>query len=73
MVIEQDKYIAVTKQRILCLKGWILKSRLNANQVKLFASPSQVKQFLETQRSYVSIKYEIKKVKVRIEVIEDES
>ena len=69
MLIEQNKYIAVTPQRILCVKGWVLKSLLNDNQVKLFKTPSHIEQFFETARkSYGKPKYEVKKVKVRIEV-----
>ena len=71
MLIEQDKYIATTEKRILCAGGWKLKSNLNDCQVKLFPTPSHVKQFLEDRQA--KHKFKVEKVKVRIEVLTDES
>lgn len=73
MILQDNiKYIAVTKHRVLCAKGWMLFSKLDTCQIKLFPKPSNIKQFFENTSNYVNPRYEVKKVKVRIEVIEDE-
>ena len=73
-MILQDviKYIAVTKHRVLCDGGWKLKSNLENCQIKLFKSSSHVQQFFENS-NYIKPKYDVEKVKVRIEVLENES
>ena len=74
MVIEQDRYVAVAKDRILCVKGWILMNNLRTNQVKLFPTPSHIEQYFEVcRKSCGRPKYEAKKVKVQIEVLDYES
>lgn len=73
-MVLQDciKYIATTKQRVLCEGGWKLKSRLENCQVKLFTAPSQIEIFYENTSRYVKPKYTPAKVKVRIEVLDDD-
>lgn len=71
MIIEQKRYVAVAKGRILCVKGWIPIDNLKSNQVKLFQTPSHIEQhFEEGRKTYGKPKYEIKKVKVKMEVFE---
>ena len=71
MLIEQNRYVAVAKDRILCVKGWIPINNLKNNQVKLFPTPSHIEQHFEVGKaSYGRPKYEVKKVKVRIEVFD---
>ena len=72
-MILQDgiKYIAVTDKRVLCAKGWKLKSMLKDCQVKLFVKPHAIEQFFENTSNYVKPKYKVQKVKIKIEVLED--
>lgn len=65
------KYIAVTKHRVLCDGGWKLKSNIENCQIKLFVSKNAIEQFFENS-NYIKPKYMISKVKVQIEVLEDE-
>ena len=70
MIQDCIKYIAVAKQRILCIKGWILQSNLKENQIRLFPTPAHIEQFFENK--IIKPKYQTRKVKVRIEVLGDE-
>jgi hypothetical protein len=72
MLIEQTKYIAESKERILCLKGWVLKNKIWKQQVKLFETPCHIEQFFENSKR-PKIKYKAVKVKVRIEVFDSVS
>lgn len=65
------KYIACTKQRVLCAKGWKLRSNLKDCQIKVFPSAAAIEHFFETASNYVKPKYYIQKVKIKIEVLED--
>ena len=64
------KYIAVSKSndRVLCDGGWKLIDKLAERQIKLFPTPSHLKNFFEVSKWYQNCEYEVKKVKVRIEV-----
>ncbi len=67
------KYIAVTKHRVLCAGGWKLKSNVENCQIKLFKAPCMIEQYFQNTANYIRPKYEIKKVRVRIEVLDDDS
>ena len=68
---DETRYIVVTKHRVLCAKGWRLKSNLSSCQIKLFPKPSHVKSYFENTANYIRPKYSIQKVKIRIEVLDD--
>lgn len=70
MLQDVIKYIAVTDKRVLCAKGWRLKSNLDDCQIKLFPNPSHVHHYFDDRR-YAKPKFHIQKVRVIIEVIED--
>ena len=73
MVLQYNyKYIAVANDRVLCDGGWKLIDKLAECQIKLFPTPSHLKNFFEVSKWYQNCEYEIKKVKVRIEVLENE-
>ena len=70
MVINQTKYIIQIKDKTLSLKGFVNNLNIEKNQVRLFATPSHAKTFME--QKYFSRKYDIKKVLVQIEVLDNE-
>lgn len=72
MIIKQSKYIIQVKDKTLSLKGFVNNFNLEKNQVRLFATPSHARTYMEESSNYYSKKYNIKKVKVTIEVLEDE-
>jgi hypothetical protein len=63
--ITQTKYVVISKNRILCLKGWSCLDRLDTKQVRLFIHPTQAKVYLEESNYYVN-NYDIIKVKLQI-------
>ena len=63
--ITQTKYVVISKNKILCLKGWSKLDRLDTKQVRLFIHPTQARNYLE-EGSYFVNNYEIIKVKVDI-------
>lgn len=71
MLQDITKYIAVTKHRILCAGGWKLKKNIENCQIKLFKGATDIEQFFDNTSNYIRPKYEVKKVRVRIEVIEE--
>lgn len=72
MVIEQTKYIVVTKHRILTHGGFILKSKFNNHTIKLFDNTEAARIFIENHRHFSKVKYDIKKIKVTYEMEIDE-
>lgn len=71
MIVEQKKFVAMTDNRILCVKGWVLNDEVESNQIKLFNSKGHVQEFINNS-SFVRPKYKIAKAKARIEVFEDD-
>lgn len=63
--ITQTKYIVISKNRILCLKGWARLDRLDTKQVRLFIHPTQAKVYIEEGNYFVN-DYDIIKVQVNI-------
>jgi hypothetical protein len=60
----------VHKDKILGIKGWIKSKNIESNQLRLFKTPSAVRQYFEMS-SYKNPVYDLVKVKVRIEVLEE--
>lgn len=67
-MINQNKFIIQTKDKTLSLKGFVNNFTLEKNQIRLFATPSHARTFMNER--YKSRNYEVKKVKVTIEVID---
>lgn len=71
MVLQEcNKYIVVHKDKTLGIKGWVKNKNIESNQLRLFNTPSAVRQYFEMS-SYKNPVYELVKVKVRIEVLEE--
>ena len=71
MVLQEcNKYIVVHKDKTLGIKGWVKNKNIESNQLRLFNTPSAVRQYFEVS-SYQNPVYDLVKVKVRIEVIEE--
>jgi hypothetical protein len=71
MVLQDcNRYIVVHKDKILGIKGWVRSKNINTNQLRLFNTPSAVRQYFEMS-SYKNPVYDLVKVKVQIEVIEE--
>ena len=71
MVLQDcNKYIVVHNDKMLGIKGWIRSKNIKTNQLRLFNTPSAAKQYFEMS-SYKNPVYELVKVKVKIEVIEE--
>ena len=64
------KYVAVSNDKVLCIKGWRKKDKLFSNQIRLFENKAQCRYYFQTH--YRDAKYEIVKVIVKIEVVYDE-
>ena len=72
MVLQDcNRYIVVHKDKILGIKGWVKNKNIESNQLRLFKTPSAVRQYFEMS-SYKNPVYDLVKVKVQIEVIEDD-
>ena len=72
MVLQDcNKYIVVHNDKMLGIKGWVRSKNIKTNQLRLFNTPSAAKQYFEMS-SYKNPVYELVKVKVKIEVIEDD-
>jgi hypothetical protein len=71
MVLQDcNKYIVVHNDKMLGIKGWVRSKNINTNQLRLFNTPSAVRQYFEAS-SYKNPVYDLVKVKVQIEVIEE--
>lgn len=71
MVLQEcNKYIVVHKDKTLGIKGWVKNKNIESNQLRLFNTPSAVRQYFEAS-SYQNPVYDLVKVKVRIEVLEE--
>ena len=71
MVLQDcNKYIVVHNDKMLGIKGWVRSKNIKTNQLRLFNTPSAAKQYFEMS-SYKNPVYELVKVKVKIEVIEE--
>ena len=71
MVLQDcNKYIVVHNDKMLGIKGWVRSKNIKTNQLRLFNTPSAAKQYFEMS-SYKNPVYDLVKVKVRIEVIEE--
>ena len=71
MVLQDcNKYIVVHNDKMLGIKGWVRSKNIKTNQLRLFNTPSAAKQYFEAS-SYKNPVYELVKVKVKIEVIEE--
>lgn len=72
MVLQDcNKYIVVHNDKMLGIKGWVRSKNIKTNQLRLFNTPSAAKQYFEMS-SYKNPVYDLVKVKVKIEVIEDD-
>ena len=71
MIITQDKYIIKIPNKTLTLKGFVMDCNIYKCQVRLFNSPSHARSYMQ-EGNFKSKNYEIKKVLVQIEVLEDE-
>lgn len=72
MVLQDcNRYIVVHKDKILGIKGWVKSKNIESNQLRLFKCPSHIEQYFEVS-SYKRPVYEIVKVKVKIEVLDNE-
>lgn len=63
--ITQTKYVVISKNKILCLKGWSRLNHLDTKQVRLFIHPTQAKNYIEEGNYFVN-DYDIIKVEVKI-------
>lgn len=70
MIINQNKFIIQVKDKTLSLKGFVSNLNLEKNQVRLFPTPSHARTFM--REKYKTKKYEVKKVRIRIEVLDNE-
>ena len=68
--IEQIKYYIETPKRYLCMKGFVLKSNFENQTIRLFTSKQQAETYITTGNYTMNLKYEIRKVKVVLQVIE---
>lgn len=68
---EQEKYMVYGKNNILTTYGFRSVKELQNHQIRLFATHSQAKCYMRDNYGFIN-DYEIKKVKVTFEVIEDD-
>lgn len=71
MVLQDcNKYIVVHNDKMLGIKGWVRSKNIKTNQLRLFNTPSAARQYFEAS-SYQNPVYDLVKVKVKIEVLEE--
>ena len=72
MILQDcNRYMVIHKDKILCVKGWANERLIDSNQIRTFKSPAAIRQYFENS-SYKKPKYEVRRINVRIEVIDDD-
>lgn len=70
--VEQIKYIVETSKRVLCMKGFVLKSNFDNHTIRLFSSKKLANDYMQNGTYSNNLKYNIKKVIIKLVVMEDE-